>query len=122
MGRPRLVQADQALAAELPGRLSQAAALSQRMLQAAESADWDALAELEQQRAGLLDDAFFSRVAALPASTRAPVASLLAECLRLNDAVAAITACHLQRLAEVIAGLQAATNQSPAREPNRSGD
>lgn len=77
------------------------------MLAAARAGDWVSVAAIEAERVGLLDEASLAACRNLAEPRRGRVTALLAECLRVNDEVVAVTAEHLRRMREILALPQA---------------
>jgi len=93
--------------------LAVAVALSRQMLEAAKSGDWDRLAALEHERSRQLGAGLSSSLTLTPAAA-AEVKALLANCLRLNDEIAALTGAHMSRLSELLAEM---TQTPPGSDP-----
>lgn len=91
----------------LPGRLTRALRLSAKMLEAARAGDWLAVAGLESERNRLLDAASLAGVGGLREPQRAQVRILLADCLRVNDQLTAVTGDHVRALGAVLGQLDA---------------
>jgi hypothetical protein len=111
-----LVPADPNTAESLSDRFERAIALSHRMLVAARAGDWGSVAAIEAERVGLLDEASLAACRNLAEPRRGRVSALLAECLRINDEVVAVTAEHVHRMREILALAQAgspSTGSSP---------
>lgn len=81
--------------------LSHAVALSGQMLEAARAGEWERLLALETQRVDLLGHG----LAALPALAPDLAKPLVAQCLRLNDDIVALTRARIGRLETLLSAL-----------------
>jgi hypothetical protein len=96
--------------------LEQLLALSEAMLGAAESGDWETLADHEAARRALADNLPASLSASLPAAVQAKARTLIAACQRCDASVRPLVDARLSELRVVLRAARAGT-QADARAP-----